>query len=146
MSEDTKVTIRPNLETYTKGRAASGAMSHNNGDAVAQALVGANLDEVVKLGSEVLEVTQKELREKYAHLNVGQQRMNIGNRIRGAVNKMNKEKEGSGDSYITTTASGMREGIDKRLAKLEAEKAKAAEKAAAEKAKKEKAKAAKKAA
>jgi hypothetical protein len=35
-------------------------------------------------------VTSQDLQDKYAHLNVGQQRMNLGNRIRGSVNKMDK--------------------------------------------------------
>lgn len=130
-NEEGKVVIRPDLEGYSKARSASGAMSHNNGDAVATALQGATLEEVTKLGAEVLEMSQKELREKYAHLNIGQQRMNIGNRIRGVVNKMNKAEEGSGDSYITDVSSGMREAIDKRVAKEAAAKEKAAAEAAA---------------
>lgn len=66
-------------------KTAGGHVSVNNGDKVATMLLGKSLDEVVRIGAEVLGVTQKELREKYAHLNVGMIRMNIGNRIRATL-------------------------------------------------------------
>lgn len=136
--DDGKTVIRPDTENYTKAKAASGASSMHNGDPVALALAGATLEEAFKLAAEVCDVTQKEMREKYAHLNQGQQRMNAGNRIRGVVNKLNKAEAGSGDKFITELASGIREGIDKRnvaaaLAKVKADKA-AADKAEAKKA------------
>lgn len=126
--DEDKTTIRPNTENYTAGRSSSGAKTQHNGDAVATALDGATVDEAVKLVAEACGGTQSEWREKYAHLNVGQQRMNLGNRLRGVMNKMNKEKEGSGDKYIADLASGVREAVEKRRAKAEAEKAKAAAK------------------
>lgn len=66
-------------------KTAGGHPSVNNGDKVAAMLLGKDLDEVVRIGAEALGVTQKELREKYAHLNPGMVRMNIGNRIRATL-------------------------------------------------------------
>ena len=58
---------------------------------------------------------------------------------RGRLNKLNKEKEGSGDTYITGMASDLRVKVDKRTEKAAADKVKADAKAAKEKAAKEKA-------
>ena len=143
MAEAEKTVVRPNTDNYTSARSSSGSKSQHNGDAVAQALQGATVDEVVKLGAEILECTQKDLRERYEGKNDGMVRMNIGNRIRGVINKMNKAEEGTGDSYISEVSSGLRDSVEKREAKAEAEKAKkaeAAEKAKAAKEKKAKAK------
>jgi hypothetical protein len=131
--QDNKTTIRPNTEKYQAGRSSSGAKTQHNGDPVATALDGATVDEAVKLVSEALGGTQKEWKDKYAHLNVGQQRMNLGNRLRGVMNKMNKENEGSGDNYIAELASGVREAVEKRREKAVAEKEKAAATKAKEK-------------
>jgi regulator of protease activity HflC (stomatin/prohibitin superfamily) len=140
-----KVRIEIPTDNYTKARSASGSMSRNNGDVVASTLVGLTLDETIAIAVEVLDIPEAELRAKYAHLNVGQQRMNIGNRIRGAVNKMNKAEEQSGDSYLQTVASPFTDARAKReaaAAQAKAEKqaereVKAAEKAAAKAAKTE---------
>ena len=134
------VEIKPDTSKYVTARTAGGGKAQNCGDAVATALAGASVDEILKIVAEACGGTQKEWREKYAHLNVGQQRMNLGNRLRGVVNKMNKETEGSGDKYITEICSGLREAVDKRLEKAEQERKEKAE-AAAKKAK-EKSKAA----
>ena len=147
MSEDTKTVVRPNTEAYVSARSASGAKTQHNGDPVAVALQGATLEECYGLAAESMDSSDKELKEKYGHLNDGMQRMNLGNRIRGVVNKLNKEKDGSGDKYITQLSSGVRQAVKGRekeaaaAAKAkEAEKAqKAKEKAAAEKAKAKKA-------
>jgi hypothetical protein len=146
---DGKTHIRPNLENYVTARSASGSKSQHNGDPVAQALQGATLEEVFSLTAEVLETTVAEVKAKYGHLNIGQQRMNCGNRIRGIVNKLNKEKDGSGDKYINSMASALRIAVKGREKELEAQaKAKDAEKLAKlkEKAVAEKAKEAAKAA
>lgn len=82
-----KTVIRANTEKYQRAKAASGAMSQHNGDAVAQTLVGLPLESVLAIANKM---TSTDLTGKYAHLNVGQQRMNLGNRIRGAVTKINK--------------------------------------------------------
>jgi len=55
----------------------------NNGDEVAKALGALDLAQLTKL-AEAKGLIQK---GQYAHLNKGMQRMNIGNRIRGLVNR-----------------------------------------------------------
>ena len=53
------------------------------GDEVATMLRDcATLDQVYKSASKYLGIKEKELREKYGHLNHGQQRMNLGNKMR----------------------------------------------------------------
>lgn len=65
-------------------KSAGGHATMDNGDDVAKQLRGAELDEVYKAASKVLGETQTALRERYKHLNVGMQRMNLGNRMRAA--------------------------------------------------------------
>lgn len=148
--EVTKTRIEIPTDNYQKTRSANGSISRHNGDVVAAALAGLTLDEVYSLASEVVSTEAKpftvaDLNAKYEHLNAGQQRMNLGNRIRGAVNKMNKAEEGSGDTYLTTMAEPLRDAVEAREQEATAAKAtKQAEReaAAAEKAaKKESAKA-----
>lgn len=57
----------------------------DNDDEVAKALRGMDLFDVYKAAADVLDTTAKELKAKYEHLNNGQQRMNLGNRIRKAI-------------------------------------------------------------
>ena len=164
---DDKVTIRPDTESYTKARAAGGGMSQHNGDVIAVGLAGMNVQEVAKVAAVLIpDATDDELVQKYSHLNVGQQRMNLGNRVRGAVVKIDKAnaatlaklKEGedaptlvSGEAKFEAAVKPMRRDIDARVAaaaKAETEKkaatAKKKEEAAAKKkAADEKAKAAK---
>lgn len=63
--------------------AASGKKSKDNGDEVALELRGQSLEFAYQRAAEYLEVTESSLRAKYSHLNPGQQRMCLGNRIRG---------------------------------------------------------------
>ena len=63
---------------------ASGNATMDNGDALAKKLRGAELDDVYAEASKVLGESQAALRAKYAHLNPGMQRMNLGNRMRAA--------------------------------------------------------------
>jgi len=111
-----KTVVRPDTTNYQKAKAASGATTQHNGDPVACAVEGATLDEVYGLAAEVLETPVADLQAKYDHLNGGMQRMNLGNRIRGVVNRLNKEAEGSGDSYITEVSSGIRQAVEERAA------------------------------
>ena len=67
-------------------KTASGAASIDNGDEVAEMLRGMDLDATYAKASKVLELPEADLRAKYAHLNLGMQRMNLGNRIRGVLN------------------------------------------------------------
>lgn len=64
--------------------AASGKKSKDNNDAVAQELRGQTLDFAYSRAAEYLQVSEDSLRAQYKHLNPGQQRMCLGNRIRGA--------------------------------------------------------------
>lgn len=51
-------------------------------DPVALSLRGSTLDDVYAIASEATGYPVDELRQKYAHLNLGMQRMNLGNLIR----------------------------------------------------------------
>jgi hypothetical protein len=81
---------------------------------VAKTLEGATLDEVYRLGTKATGETQKALKDKYGHLNDGMQRMNLGNRIRGHINKLNGTDEGSGDGFLETEGSFIRDAVAKR--------------------------------
>ncbi len=143
-----KTTIRPKVDNYVRTRTANGTVSHHSGDPVATALAGMTIDEVEKLAVRV--TGDESLATKYAHLNVGQQRMNLGNRIRGAIAKKDKAneaelkklKEGdpqpeqeSGVDAFTRVSKPFVEAARQRMGKMEAEaKAKAEAKAAKAKA------------
>jgi hypothetical protein len=60
------------------------------GDTVAEMLRGKSLDEMYTLAARFLRVPEDELRTKYSHLNNGQQRMNLGNRMRSWEKKYGK--------------------------------------------------------
>lgn len=133
--------IQPNIEKYQTGRAASGAKTQHNGDTVAQALYGMEVEEVkdVALAMGVEDVA------KYDALNPGQIRMNLGNRIRGRVTAIDKEnarleaaaeKEDataadrkaaknlkSGEEVLESITKPMRKAVDARLAQQEKERA-----------------------
>lgn len=72
------------LSDYTKAKSATGKASLNCGDDVAKQLTGKTLEDVYKAASKVLREPVAALVKQYKHLNVGMQRMNLGNRIRGA--------------------------------------------------------------
>jgi len=72
------------LSHYSKVKSASGNASLDNGDDVAKKLRGAELDDVYKAASKLLKEPVTALKSKYKHLNPGMQRMNLGNRMRGA--------------------------------------------------------------
>ena len=111
-------------DQYQTAKSASGSVSKHSGDVVATQLVGLTLDETYAIAAEALDTTVDELVAKYEHLNDGMQRMNLGNRIRGAVNKINrnnekakaKNEEGgmSGEDYLITIAEPARIAADER--------------------------------
>ena len=70
------------LSNYEKAKAPGGGTSYHNGDAVAEKLAGKSLDEVYSTAAKVLKEDEKALKAKYKHLNVGMQRMALGNRMR----------------------------------------------------------------
>ena len=61
--------------------------SYDNGDEIAQFLRPRALIDVYIFAACLLREDVVLLRQRYAHLNPGQQRMNLGNRIRGAARK-----------------------------------------------------------
>lgn len=149
---DVKITI--DTDTYTKERNASGQLTQHNGDIVASGLVKLVLGETYAVAADMLNEDEDELRGKYQHLNPGQQRMNLGNRIRGCVNRANKAlakfeatpvKEGeeageaplSGDEVFAAAIEPFNQAIQDRADAADKLAAEKAEKAAAAKAEKE---------
>lgn len=122
--------IRPKTGEYQKSRTSSGNVSKICGDLVANALAGATLDEVYALTSTVVGVEEPELRGKYAAHNLGQQRMFLGNRIRGAVTNKDADKAAKAQKLFDKASASLRKAVDTRIA---------AETKAAEAAKKQKA-------
>lgn len=155
-SEVKEVRIKPKLENYVGGVSGSGKRTKNCGDDIAQALDGFTLEEVQSVASKMRDIPVKELAAKYEHLNIGQQRMNLGNLIRGAVAKLDKAHDK--DKAVVPGLKTLKINCDvfagavakrtKAAAEAKADREKKAEVAKVEKAKKEKAKeaAAKKAA
>ncbi len=66
-------------------KTAGGNPSIHCNDDIAQKLAGKTLDEVYAMTAKIVEVPVAELKAKYGHLNLGMQRMNLGNRIRGVA-------------------------------------------------------------
>ena len=58
----------------------------DSGDEVAVALRGKDLAQVYEVVAKRLGQSVQSLKGKYGHLNLGQQRMNLGNRLRGFLN------------------------------------------------------------
>lgn len=73
----TKTTIRPDLNRYVRAKSGSGKRTHRTDDFVARTLDGKDL-EAVKSGAAQLGIDVA----KWEHLNPGQQRMLIGNKLR----------------------------------------------------------------
>jgi hypothetical protein len=131
-TEVSGVKIVVDKEKYGPGVSGSGKRTLNNQDPIAQALNGMTVDEV-----ETLAQKMKVEHNDYSHLNVGMQRMNIGNKIRGAVNKAEKAEEGSGYALLEAKSAPIQSKVAKRLSKAEKEataKAEAKAKADAEEA------------
>lgn len=76
---------RYDCRSYVKTISPSGNFTMHNGDSVAKKLDARTLDDVYRVAAKELGVAETELREKYKHLNPGMQRMNLGNRMRGAL-------------------------------------------------------------
>jgi hypothetical protein len=90
---DDAVRITPDLEKYKISkdvRTESGAPSVDIGDATAMLLRGKTLDQVYQIVAKSLEASEKSLHDRYTHLNAGQQRMCLGNRLRAAAKKEKK--------------------------------------------------------
>lgn len=106
--------IRPNTENYQTAKSASGSTTKHSGDAVAIALVGATLDETYAFVSKIVGVAEDVLREKYGNANVGQQRMFLGNLIRGGMATKDAEKAARIESAFAEHVTEFRVAIDAR--------------------------------
>ena len=101
--------IKADLDHYVKGAGVtnSGRPTVDIDDVVAKALRGDDLEvlyprvaawlqlmgrETIGRGSKKMEVTEENLRIRYSRLNVGMQRMNLGNILRGAMNDLGLEE------------------------------------------------------
>ena len=71
--------------TYTRGKSASGKSTLNCGDRVAGYLAGMDAEQVCRIADAAFGQPFGTHAAKYSHLNVGMQRMNSGNRIRGLI-------------------------------------------------------------
>lgn len=105
-------------------KTASGRRTIDTNDEVAQALRGLPIDEVYTMVAEARGVTVESLKAKYQHLNVGMQRMNLGNQMRGAA----KAKEAA-EAKAAAAIKRQEESAKREAAKAEQESAKAAAKA-----------------
>lgn len=79
-------------ENYVATKTAKGTKSFTCGDDVAERLAGMDIEDVYGIAADETGVDEQELRDKYSHLNVGMQRMSLGNRIRGAINKRARDE------------------------------------------------------
>lgn len=74
-------------EKYEPSISSGDRKSLNNGDEIAHLLAGLEPKAVIAVAERVIKQSKDSLLTKYEHLNSGQQRMNAGNRIRGAVKR-----------------------------------------------------------
>lgn len=95
-----KLSLKIKNDNYVAGVSATGAKTYNNGDDVALMLTGVDVPTLLKVTEEI---TGEEIGDKYGHLNVGMQRMNLGNKIRAFLKK-NPEKVGSLKTALITHA------------------------------------------
>ena len=137
-SDDGKTVIRPNTDDYQSVRSASGSKSQICGDEVSVCLAGMDVEQVKKVAVGMDMATADV--NKYDHLNPGQIRMNLGNRIRGIVARLDRDKdtpENAGIDKLKTIAVPIQELVRAAAEKAEAAKKELAEKRAKEKAERE---------
>jgi hypothetical protein len=81
------VFVGADISHYVKGAAktVSGNKTHDSGDAVATKYRGLAIDLVYADAAGILGVPVNELKNKYGKLNLGMQRMNLGNRVRAKL-------------------------------------------------------------
>jgi uncharacterized membrane protein YqiK len=141
MNVKKEVRIKPKVDSYVTGRAASGASVKINGDTVSAALNGLSLEQTVTITVKL--TGDNTYNTKYAHLNKGHQRMCLGNVLRGFVNKSeeNMQKFTSATAPLIAKAKAERDAADKAKAEAKAKAERDAADKAEAKAKAEKAKA-----
>lgn len=79
--------VQPTLAGVARAERAKAGIKDVGDDVAVMLREAKTLDGVYQVGAEYLGVPEQELRAKYAHLNPGQQRMNIGNRMRAKWKK-----------------------------------------------------------
>lgn len=101
----TKPKLEPKFENYVvgKGTTASGRQTIDRDDYIANLLRGMDLNDIYALtarvmadhgiefigaGSRKMETGEADFRARYAHLNPGMQRMNLGNILRGVMGRL----------------------------------------------------------
>lgn len=86
------VVLKPDLSRYEVGLAktVSGRRTVDINDNVAASMRGASIQEAYEIASKILNQPVPDLLGEYKHLNLGMQRMNLGNRCRAAL--LNREK------------------------------------------------------
>lgn len=104
-TQDRDVKLEPDLSRYTvgKGTTASGRQTIDRDDVVANRLRGMQLDDIYQLvadvcasqgvetigaGARKMETGFGDFKARYSHLNPGMQRMNLGNVLRGILNRL----------------------------------------------------------
>lgn len=127
-TNNAKTRIKLPIDSMTRVKSVSGGVSFHCGDDIAQKMHGLPLAQVQSIAA-----TVGIDHSKYAHLNPGQQRMNLGNLLRSFVRKNPDDAETLYDAIAGVRAAHDAETAEQRAA---AEKA-AEEKAAAKKAEKE---------
>lgn len=80
--------LRRYAQQYTKATNTKGTATRICGDSISRILLQLTLDQTYGTASNFLGDTVEALRARYAHLNPGQQRMNLGNRIRGLAKRI----------------------------------------------------------
>lgn len=76
----------PQYVKDSEHKTPAGHVSVHCGDEVAKKLLGKDLDDVYRIAAKTIGEDEKALRKQYGHLNVGMQRMNLGNKMRGVLN------------------------------------------------------------
>jgi ElaB/YqjD/DUF883 family membrane-anchored ribosome-binding protein len=82
---------RPRYVTHDDAVSESGRKVVDNNDEVAAGLRGMWIETLYPTVAKILGVPESELRERYGHLNKGQQSMNLRNRVRGHLNRVKVE-------------------------------------------------------
>jgi len=82
---------RPRYVTHDDAVSESGRKVVDNNDEVAAGLRGMWIETLYPTVAKILGVPELELRERYGHLNNGQQSMNLRNRVRGHLNRVKVE-------------------------------------------------------
>ena len=90
--------IKKYVKNYETVLASSGKKSKDSGDRVAVELRGLTLDAVYGAVATALDTDVETLIAKYCHLNEGQQRMCLGNRLRGLYRRQEAAAEAAAEA------------------------------------------------